>query len=68
MVEQRDGAASAARPRRGSRWSSFGVANVRLYFAGQVLSTVGVWMQQVAEEWTLWAYRRHGVHERALPS
>ncbi len=46
--------ASALRPRRIARSkaaSAFGHRNYRLFFAGQAVSLVGTWMQQVAQGW-----------------
>ncbi|HEV8697580.1 MAG TPA: hypothetical protein VGQ89_07805, partial [Candidatus Limnocylindrales bacterium] len=44
----------ALAPRRLARTraaSAFGHRNFRLFFAGQAVSLVGTWMQQVAQGW-----------------
>ncbi|WP_250399714.1 MFS transporter [Streptomyces cellostaticus] len=52
------GAASAPAPtpttptaRRSSMFSSLRVRNYRLFFAGQVVSNTGTWMQRIAQDW-----------------
>ncbi|MFF4706544.1 MFS transporter [Streptomyces sp. NPDC001288] len=38
-------------PRRSSMFSSLKVRNYRLFFAGQVVSNIGTWMQRIAQDW-----------------
>ncbi|MGW0927153.1 MFS transporter [Streptomyces sp. NPDC002644] len=38
-------------PRRGSMFSSLRIRNYRLFFAGQVVSNIGTWMQRIAQDW-----------------
>ncbi|MEV0172846.1 MFS transporter [Streptomyces sp. NPDC050803] len=51
------GAASAPAPttpdstRKSSMFSSLSVRNYRLFFAGQVVSNTGTWMQRIAQDW-----------------
>ncbi|MFE3633897.1 MFS transporter [Streptomyces sp. NPDC059168] len=52
------GAASAPAPtpttptaRKSSMFSSLRVRNYRLFFAGQVVSNTGTWMQRIAQDW-----------------
>ncbi|MFE9610305.1 MFS transporter [Streptomyces sp. NPDC006012] len=54
------GAASAPAPttstaggaaRRSSMFSSLGIRNYRFFFAGQVISNTGTWMQRIAQDW-----------------
>lgn len=37
--------------RRPGMFSSLRVRNYRLYFSGQVVSTIGTWMQRIAQDW-----------------
>jgi MFS family permease len=37
--------------RRSTMFSSLRIRNYRLYFSGQVLSTIGTWMQRIAQDW-----------------
>ncbi|MEV7975923.1 MFS transporter [Streptomyces sp. NPDC086519] len=37
--------------RRSSMFSSLRVRNYRLFFAGQVVSNIGTWMQRIAQDW-----------------
>ncbi|WP_369223436.1 MFS transporter [Streptomyces sp. R39] len=37
--------------RRSSMFSSLNVRNYRLFFAGQVVSNIGTWMQRIAQDW-----------------
>ncbi|WP_406437176.1 MFS transporter [Streptomyces sp. NBC_00631] len=37
--------------RRSSMFSSLKVRNYRLFFAGQVVSNIGTWMQRIAQDW-----------------
>ncbi|MFF8318928.1 MFS transporter [Streptomyces bobili] len=37
--------------RRSSMFSSLKIRNYRLFFAGQVVSNVGTWMQRIAQDW-----------------
>ncbi|MEW2255832.1 MFS transporter [Streptomyces sp. NPDC047869] len=52
------GAASAPAPitttptaRKSSMFSSLKIRNYRLFFAGQVVSNTGTWMQRIAQDW-----------------
>ncbi|WP_258574944.1 MFS transporter [Streptomyces shenzhenensis] len=36
---------------RSSMFSSLNVRNYRLFFAGQVVSNIGTWMQRIAQDW-----------------
>ncbi|MGW0577125.1 MFS transporter [Streptomyces sp. NPDC002920] len=38
-------------PSRSSMFSSLKVRNYRLFFAGQVVSNIGTWMQRIAQDW-----------------
>ncbi|MEU9382705.1 MFS transporter [Streptomyces sp. NPDC048279] len=38
-------------PRRSSMFGSLKVRNYRLFFAGQVVSNIGTWMQRIAQDW-----------------
>ncbi|GAB7109207.1 MFS transporter [Streptomyces phaeofaciens JCM 4814] len=38
-------------PARSSMFSSLNVRNYRLFFAGQVVSNIGTWMQRIAQDW-----------------
>ncbi|MET9058505.1 MFS transporter [Streptomyces antibioticus] len=40
-----------ARPARASMFASLKVRNYRLFFAGQVVSNIGTWMQRIAQDW-----------------
>src|SRR5919112_807556 len=42
---------AAARPGRASMFSSLRIRNYRLFFAGQVVSNTGTWMQRIAQDW-----------------
>ncbi|MET9503966.1 MFS transporter [Streptomyces sp. NPDC006259] len=37
--------------RGSSMFSSLGIRNYRLFFAGQVVSNIGTWMQRIAQDW-----------------
>ncbi|MEU9241358.1 MFS transporter [Streptomyces sp. NPDC048385] len=37
--------------RRSSMFGSLNVRNYRLFFAGQVVSNIGTWMQRIAQDW-----------------
>ncbi|AZS86558.1 MFS transporter [Streptomyces griseoviridis] len=39
------------RPRPSSMFSSLRIRNYRLFFAGQVVSNIGTWMQRIAQDW-----------------
>ncbi|WP_327350638.1 MFS transporter [Streptomyces sp. NBC_01304] len=43
--------AAAAPKRRGSMFQSLRIRNYRFWFAGQVLSNIGSWMQRMAQDW-----------------
>ncbi|MEU3143377.1 MULTISPECIES: MFS transporter [unclassified Streptomyces] len=38
-------------PRRAGMFSSLKIRNYRLFFAGQVVSNTGTWMQRIAQDW-----------------
>ncbi|MFF7330991.1 MFS transporter [Streptomyces sp. NPDC090306] len=38
-------------PRKSSMFSSLRIRNYRLFFAGQVVSNTGTWMQRIAQDW-----------------
>ncbi|MFF3939103.1 MFS transporter [Streptomyces phaeofaciens] len=38
-------------PARSTMFSSLKVRNYRLFFAGQVVSNIGTWMQRIAQDW-----------------
>ncbi|MET9907221.1 MFS transporter [Streptomyces sp. NPDC006476] len=40
-----------AAPRKSSMFSSLRIRNYRLFFAGQVVSNIGTWMQRIAQDW-----------------
>ncbi|MGW2821446.1 MFS transporter [Streptomyces sp. NPDC001443] len=42
---------SPGRARKSSMFSSLKVRNYRLFFAGQVVSNTGTWMQRIAQDW-----------------
>ncbi|WP_448315456.1 MFS transporter [Streptomyces sp. CO7] len=44
-------AVAGAEPRKGSMFSSLRIRNYRLFFAGQVVSNIGTWMQRIAQDW-----------------
>jgi MFS family permease len=44
-------AIATSRSRRARAASAFGHRNYRLFFAGQLVSLIGTWMQQVAQGW-----------------
>ncbi|MFE9443192.1 MFS transporter [Streptomyces sp. NPDC006602] len=43
--------ASSEGTRKSSMFSSLKVRNYRLFFAGQVVSNIGTWMQRIAQDW-----------------
>ncbi|MEV6178007.1 MFS transporter [Streptomyces sp. NPDC052015] len=43
--------AASGGARRSSMFSSLKVRNYRLFFAGQVVSNIGTWMQRIAQDW-----------------
>ncbi|MER5715117.1 MFS transporter [Streptomyces sp. NPDC002132] len=43
--------APAEGARKSSMFSSLKVRNYRLFFAGQVVSNIGTWMQRIAQDW-----------------
>ena len=45
---------------RGRTSAALHVRNFRLYFAGQVISSVGTWMHQVAESWLVLSLTGNG--------
>ncbi|MDT0438136.1 MULTISPECIES: MFS transporter [Streptomyces] len=46
-----DSPPAPARPRASSMFSSLRIRNYRLFFAGQVVSNIGTWMQRIAQDW-----------------
>lgn len=38
-------------PRKSSMFSSLGIRNYRLYFAGSIVSNTGTWTQRIAQDW-----------------
>ncbi|MGW1211129.1 MFS transporter [Streptomyces sp. NPDC002499] len=40
-----------SKPSKSSMFSSLRVRNYRLFFAGQVVSNIGTWMQRIAQDW-----------------
>jgi MFS family permease len=51
----------SVREATGRTFRSLGVRNYRLYFAGQVVSVSGTWMQQVAQAWLVLRITNSGV-------
>ncbi|MFD7700176.1 MFS transporter [Streptomyces caelestis] len=50
--DHRDALAAPDTPaRRTSMFSSLRIRNYRLFFAGQVVSNIGTWMQRIAQDW-----------------
>jgi MFS family permease len=45
-------------PARQPLWRAFAHRNFRLFFAGQTVSLIGTWMQQVALTWLVWDVTR----------
>jgi hypothetical protein len=45
---------NAPRLTRQPLWRAFAHRNFRLFFAGQTVSLIGTWMQQVALTWLVW--------------
>lgn len=43
-----------APPKRPPLWTVFESRNYRLFFAGQLLSLMGTWMQNIAQAWLVW--------------
>ena len=46
-----EGSPTAATPTRTSTFAALRVRNYRLFFAGQVVSNTGTWMQRIAQDW-----------------
>jgi MFS family permease len=46
-----DTGSEAAQPARIPTFAAFAVRNYRLFFAGQVVSNTGTWMQRIAQDW-----------------
>ena len=65
MADRQSGAPVAARLRNGARvWfeslSPLRIRNVRIYLSGQVISLIGIWMQQTAQSWVVWQLSHSG--------
>src|SRR5207302_9331539 len=59
MADRLQGAPAADRIRNGARaWyeslSPLRIRSVRIYLSGQVISLIGIWMQQTAQSWVVW--------------
>src|SRR6266704_3574823 len=59
MADRLQGAPVAGRIRNGARaWyeslSPLRIRSVRIYLSGQVISLIGIWMQQTAQSWVVW--------------
>src|SRR3989441_629047 len=65
MADRLQGAPVADRIRNGARaWyeslSPLRIRSVRIYLSGQVISLIGIWMQQTAQSWVVWQLSRSG--------
>src|SRR5213080_2318269 len=65
MADRRQGAPVAGRLRNGVRaWyeslSPLRIRSVRIYLSGQVISLIGIWMQQTAQSWVVWELSHSG--------
>ncbi|TLZ81383.1 MAG: MFS transporter, partial [Methanobacteriota archaeon] len=65
MADRLQGAHVAGRIRNGARaWaeslSPLRIRSVRIYLSGQVISLIGIWMQQTAQSWVVWQLSRSG--------
>src|SRR2546428_279919 len=65
MADRLQGAPVAGRIRNGARaWaeslSPLRIRSVRIYLSGQVISLIGIWMQQTAQSWVVWQLSRSG--------
>ena len=65
MADRRSGAPVEGRLRSGARaWydslSPLRIRSVRIYLSGQVISLIGIWMQQTAQSWVVWELSHSG--------
>src|SRR6059036_4010249 len=65
MADRLQGAPVADRIRNGARaWyeslSPLRIRSVRIYLSGQVISLIGIWMQQTAQSWVVWQLSHSG--------
>src|SRR2546425_627941 len=65
MADGLGAAPVAGRIRNGARaWyeslSPLRIRSVRIYLSGQVISLIGIWMQQTAQSWVVWQLSRSG--------
>src|SRR6266571_3987353 len=65
MADRLQGAPVAGRIRNGARaWyeslSPLRIRSVRIYLSGQVISLIGIWMQQTAQSWVVWELSHSG--------
>jgi len=65
MADREQEAPVGGRLRNGARaWyeslSPLRIRSVRIYLSGQVISLIGIWMQQTAQSWVVWTMSRSG--------
>src|SRR3989475_9606417 len=65
MTGRMQGAPVSGRFRNGARaWaeslSPLRIRSVRIYLSGQVISLIGIWMQQTAQSWVVWELSHSG--------
>src|SRR3989449_691436 len=65
VADRRSGAPVEGRLRSGARaWydslSPLRIRSVRIYLTGQVISLIGIWMQQTAQSWVVWELSHSG--------
>jgi len=65
VAEANDSIQQGARSAAGLRWQAAGRAlrhrNFQLFFAGQLISLIGTWMQTVAQSWLVYRLTRSGL-------
>jgi MFS family permease len=65
VAEANDSIQQDARPAAGLRWQAAGRAlrhrNFQLFFAGQLISLIGTWMQTVAQSWLVYRLTKSGL-------
>ncbi len=65
MAEANDSIQQGARSAAGLRWQAAGRAlrhrNFQLFFAGQLISLIGTWMQTVAQSWLVYRLTKSGL-------
>jgi MFS family permease len=65
VAEANDSIQQDARPAAGMRWQAAGRAlrhrNFQLFFAGQLISLIGTWMQTVAQSWLVYRLTKSGL-------